>query len=65
MEKNRKNHAKHCRTKELGEHRETTMGCTEGFRGGDHSVYRDEVRKCEEAKADLNLEGWHVCWRDR
>ena len=46
-------------------HRETTMGCTEGFRGGDHSVYRDEVRKCEEAKADLNLEGWHVCWRDR
>lgn len=30
-----------------------------------HSVYKDEVRKCEEAKAEMNLEGWHVCWRDR
>ena len=30
-----------------------------------HSVYKDEVRKCEEAKAEMNLEVWHVCWRDR
>ena len=30
-----------------------------------HSVYRDEVRKCEEAKAEMNLEGGHAWWRDR
>lgn len=32
---------------------------------GMHSVYRDEVRKCEEAKAEMNLEGGHTWWRDR